>query len=76
MSSYRKFNFTPGQIYSLGKTAKYYRFVRSEMVMESFILYNFVLCDESCPVMFHEDRDQILKDLQLAPKAAQVLYGQ
>lgn len=76
MGSYwRKFDFTPGQVYSLGKTAKYYRFELSELVMESFVCYTFILCDENCRVAFHEDKDQILKDLQVAPEAAQVLYG-
>lgn len=75
MVNYKDFDFKPGMVYSLGKTAKYYRFVRSELVMESFVLYTFMLCDENCEVAFHEDKDFILPQLKLAPPAAQVMYA-
>lgn len=75
MVNYRKFDFKPGQVYVLGDVPKYYRFKRSELVMESFILYTFIICDEGIDVGWHEDRDIILMHLTLADKAAQVLYG-
>jgi len=74
MVNYRKFDFKPGVVYSLGKTAKYYRFIHSELVMESFVTYTFILCDENCKVALREEWD-ILPQLKLAPPAAQVMYG-
>lgn len=76
MSNYRKYHFEPGKIYKLSDVPKYFRFVRSELVMESFVLYRFVICDEGIEVDWHEDKDRILYLLTLAEPAAQVLYGQ
>lgn len=75
MSNYwNPYKFSPGKIYYIKGVAKYFRFVYSEMVMESFVRYTFTVCDESTDVSFKET-DEILKKFKLAEPAAQVLYG-
>lgn len=74
MSDYRKFNFTPGIVYTYSDTNAYLKFIRSEMVMETYILYRFFDCREHRNAEFKESYS-ILKHLKPAPPAIQVLYG-
>jgi len=75
MVNYRKYNFIPGVCYKLNDVKKYYRFIYSELVMESYISYKFHICDEQVDVAFRENRDEILYYLTEAESAVQVLYG-